>query len=44
MRDLGILNPKWDVSIKAFPSGLKELWKRRQKEGKSQRGKKATRK
>lgn len=25
--DLGILNPKWDVSIKSLPSGLRELCK-----------------
>jgi hypothetical protein len=36
-RDLRMLNPKRDVTIKALPSGLKELWKRRKKERKSQR-------
>jgi hypothetical protein len=25
VRDLGILSPKWDVSIKSLSSGLREL-------------------
>lgn len=26
MGDLRTLSPKWDVSVKPFPSALKELW------------------
>ena len=29
VRDLGTLNPKWDVSIKFSPSGIRELCRRR---------------
>lgn len=43
-RNFGLVNPKWDIFIKPLPSGMRAIWKRRQKDCLSQRGWVSTRK